>query len=384
MAFTKQQPKLRLLIVSVGSLVGQNILDSLEFPAFSRRHLVFVAGTNSLVMTANNFRCDECFLVPPTASPDYPERMSEVLREVRPDLVLCGRDADTAAMCRLMRADSSLPGKLPYGTLESVLTALDKWRTLLFCRKHGLPFADSFVMGRSGDLDALRAFTDKVGFPLIAKPVEGFRSTGVVFVRNWDETISVSEREGYMFQEFLGAPDALEDYFRSLDGPVPLFTEAPDVNPHNAFVAISSDGDISDVLVLYVHYNFGVSTLFRRVVHPELEGLTRSFAEALLSEGGYGPLQVQFRQDRQGQQKAFEMNLRTTGGTNAHLFMGHDELGFIVNDLLPEREFPVVNLPPADDLVVTKSPTAYTVEGAAAATLTEFGRWRADPRTEVD
>ncbi len=76
MAFTEQQPKLRLLIVSVGSLVGQNILDSLEFPAFSRRHLVFVAGTNSLVMTANNFRCDEFFLVPPTSSPDYPESIS--------------------------------------------------------------------------------------------------------------------------------------------------------------------------------------------------------------------------------------------------------------------------------------------------------------------
>lgn len=62
------QDKIKILIASVGSLVGQNILDALEFPEFNRRNLVHITGTNSISLTANNFRCDECYLVPPTAS----------------------------------------------------------------------------------------------------------------------------------------------------------------------------------------------------------------------------------------------------------------------------------------------------------------------------
>ena len=47
---------MKLLITSVGSLVGQGILDVLECPGRSRRGLVTVIGTNSLgVCAAEDF-----------------------------------------------------------------------------------------------------------------------------------------------------------------------------------------------------------------------------------------------------------------------------------------------------------------------------------------
>ena len=372
------RPELRLLIVSVGSLVGQNILDSLDFPTFSRRHLVFVAGTNSLEMSANNFRFDECFLVPPTSSPDYPDRMRQVLRDVQPDLVLCGRDADTAAMCKIMNEDSSLPGKLPYGAFQSVLYALDKWQSFLFCRKHDLPFAESFVVGSSADTQALREFTEKVGFPLVAKPVEGFASHGVFFVRDWNEAVTFLRRDGYMFQEYLGATDRIDQYFRFLDGPVPLFTEAPEGDHRSCHIQISPEGEIGEIFVQYADAVRGAAVSVRRIAHPELERLARSFATALVSEGGFGMLAVQFLPDRKGMQKAHEMNLRTSGTTFARLLMGQDDLGFIINALLPDRKFPVYTRPPsASDLVITKSLATYSVEEDAAATMTRSGHWRA-------
>ena len=372
----KCPPKLRLLIGSVGSVVGRNILDCLEYPAFNRRHLVHVAGTNSVAEAPNNFRCDECFLVPPTASPEYPERMKQVLHEVKPDVVLCGRDADTAAIHRLLQADNTLPGKLPYGSLESILIALDKLKTFQFCQEHGLPFADSFVLGRSGDLDDLHAFADRNGYPLIAKPIEGFRSSGVVFVRSRDELRSLSEHEGYIFQEYLGDRDALDDYFRSLEGPVPLFSEAPGMDPHNSFVIIGPDGSIGDIQVLHVFYHYGVGIIHRRVVHPEVEELTRAFAAAFYSEGGFGPLCLQFYPDRQGHQKAFEMNLRNTGATYALFLMGLDEIGIMINYLLPESNFPIVTVSNAHEHTITgKSSVTFAVEDSAVAALTRLGRW---------
>lgn len=372
-----QSQKIRLLVVSVGSLVGQNILDSLEFPAFNRRHLVHVAGTNSVAMSANNFRCDECFLVPPTASPEYPDRMRQILQEVRPDIVLCARDADTAALWQVMRSDPELPGRLPYGNLETILFALDKWRSHVFCQKHGLPFADSFALGRSGDVAALRAFADKVGYPMIAKPIEGFASKGVFFVRNWNEALAFAEREGYLFQEYLGPADAMDAYFAFLDGPKPLFAEAPNVNHHTCHIPISPAGEIGEIFVLRNHHNFGAVTRLQRVDHPELATLARAFAEAFVAEGGFGPLSVQFRLDRQGRHKAQEMNLRTTGSTFPRLMMGQDEIGYIVRDLLPDRRFPLYQKPePAYGLIVSKSLYSHSILESQMAALNEAGHWQ--------
>ena len=50
-----------LLILSVGSLVGTNILDAVE--AF--RPDLRVIGINSEAEALNNFRCDRVFLAPP-------------------------------------------------------------------------------------------------------------------------------------------------------------------------------------------------------------------------------------------------------------------------------------------------------------------------------
>jgi len=219
--------KIKILIVSVGSLVGQNILDALEFSECYRRNLVRINGTNSLALTANNFRCDECYLVPPTVSDEYPKIMKEIIRKTRPDLILSARDADTFALKKLKLEDDTLPGQLPYGSLNSVNYALDKWESNLFCKKYQLPFADSFIREEPNDIDALAKFIKRTGYPIVAKPIKGFASKGVFFIRSWEEAIQFYERSEYMLQEYLGKADDVNAYLSTLNGPKPLFTETP-------------------------------------------------------------------------------------------------------------------------------------------------------------
>ena len=142
---------MKLLITSVGSLVGKNILDVLECPGWSRRDLVRVIGTNSAADAANNFRCDRCYLVPATADAAYAARMREILLDEAPDLILCGRDADTLALSLLKAREPNIPGALPVGPPQTALIGLDKWETFQFSRRHGLPFAESFLVEKSGD-----------------------------------------------------------------------------------------------------------------------------------------------------------------------------------------------------------------------------------------
>ena len=189
---------MRLLITSVGSLVGQGILDVLECPGRSRRSVVTVVGTNSLADAPNNFRCDWCYLVPQTANASFPARIREILTAESPDLILCGRDEDTLALSRLKATDPTLPGVLPIGKPGAALIGLDKWQTWLFSRKHRLPMAETFMPGVSGDEAALEDFCREFGYPLIAKPARGFASIGVQFVRDADDLAQVVQREGYL------------------------------------------------------------------------------------------------------------------------------------------------------------------------------------------
>lgn len=373
-----KKERIRLLVVSVGSLVGRNILDSLEFSGLPRRGLVRLIGTNSVADAPNNFRCDECFLVPPTASPHYAAAMSSVIRRARPDLILSARDADTSALWSLLEADPSLPGRLPYGNLRTILYALDKWQSFLFCEKYGLPFARSLRADAGCELETLRAFVEAVGYPLIAKPVEGFASKGVFFARNWAEVLHFRDQAGYLLQEYIGEPEALEPYFRMLEGPKPLFSEAPGVNHHTCHIPIDPEGRVGEIFVLRNHHNFGAVTRLRRVHHPELEALARRFAEAFVTEGGRGPLSVQFREDRHGGHKAQEMNLRTTGSTHARLMMGQDELGWLVRNWVPGAgDFPLFERSePAFGLTVAKSLGSDMVWSSDVGALERKAHWR--------
>lgn len=115
----------------------------------------------------------------------------------------------------------------------------------------------------------------------------------------------------------------------------------------------------------------------QRVKNSELEELARTFAKAFVAEGGYGPLSIQFRPDKNGVEKAQEMNLRTTGSTYPRLMMGQDEIGYIINNLLPSADFPIYKRDdPGYDTVITKTLYSYSVSKDQLSALEDDGYWK--------
>ncbi len=340
--------QITLLITSVGSLVGQNILDALEYGDFYRRDKVRVIGTNSIAENSNNFRCDSCYLVPNTSSDEFKPLMTRIISEVRPDLILSGRDEDTEVMWRLMESNSNLTGVLPYGNLQTLIYALDKSQTWKFTQRHGLPFAETFLPRHSKNKSELAEFVEKVGFPLIAKPIRGFASKGVFYIRSWGDIEIIANYDDYMLQEYLGSPKALEEYFEKLDSLTPLFAHAPNIFHHSCHTVIGPNGDIAPIFISRNEHNSGVTVGFRKVENAELEKLAIEYAQAVYDEGGAGPLTIQFRQDREGNWKAQEMNMRTNGNTFPRLVFGQDDLGLIMKHFVPEVDFPIFSTPEGD------------------------------------
>ena len=373
-----QESALKLLITSVGSLVGKNILDVLEYPGLSRRASLQIVGTNSVADAPNNFRCDRCYLVPETAAADYGERVRDVLSKERPDLILCGRDADTLALSRLRAEGAGFHGALPVGTPASALIGLDKWETWQFSRRHGLPMAESFVPGRSGDAAAFDAFLDRAAYPLVAKPVQGFASRGVYFARNAADVRALAQRKGYLFQEYLGDPQVLQSYFESLSGPPPLYAQPPRAGHYSCQTVIAPDGTVAPAFVIYVHLEYGMALSSKRVENAELDELTVTYARALAGEGVAGPVNLAFREDRHGRFKLQEVNLRNSGSTLARFILGMDELYLIARAFVPEVSFPELH-PSASERSdhISKFLTVYAIPHSHVETLKTAGVWSA-------
>ncbi|MCO4319939.1 hypothetical protein [Aliidiomarina quisquiliarum] len=331
---------MKILITSVGSLVGQNILDVLEFSSFSRRSRVEVIGTNSVAASPQNFRCERVYLVGNTATEQFEADFTNILTVEKPDVILSGRDEDTFRVTQIVR-DLGSDARLPYGTMSSLETALNKIKTFEFCQKHNLPFAETFLSDDSDYLTGLKCFAEKNSFPLIAKPIQGYASKGVFFVRNMDELAVASRLQGYMFQEYLGDGEALTEYFHSMEHLIPLFAHAPNIHHHSCHAIIHPDGTFDDIFISRNEHDSGVTIGFKRVEDKELERITAQFLRAIYTEGGYGPITVQFRHDRYGHWKAQEMNMRTNGNTFPRFMMGQDDLGEIINYLLPDADFPI-------------------------------------------
>jgi hypothetical protein len=367
---------MKLLITSVGSLVGQGILDVLECPGRSRRALVTVVGTNSLADAPNNFRCDQCYLVPPTADASFAARMREILIVESPDLILCGRDEDTLALSRLKATHSELPGVLPIGKPDAALIGLDKWRTWLFSRTHGLPMAETFMPGVSGGQAALENFCREFGYPLIAKPARGFASIGVQFVRDANDLTQVMQRDGYLLQEYLGDPQALQAYFSAFRGLPPLFAHAPNADQYSCMAVICPAAEVGPLLCTWHRMDYGVSTRYERMSDPSLEQVAGAYMRALAAEGVAGPVNMNLRRDRQGAYKAVEINLRNTGATYPRFLMGLDEIYLIARAFVPHVDFPAREIAETDrpDRII-RYYSAHPVNDAQVTALTRAGVW---------
>ncbi len=368
--------KIKILMTSIGSLVGQNIHDVLEFPDFRRREDVFLIGTNSISGSPNNFRCDKCYIVPNTNTPEFRIKIIEIIKSESPDLILSGRDEDTETVAKILEEFPELGAKMPYGKARTLKFALDKWESWKFCQKYNLPFAETFVFGKSGDFSELEKFIQRVGYPLIAKPIQGFASKGVFFVRSLADAKVICQYEDYMFQEYLGEADSLNGYFNQLDGLTPLFAHAPNIYHHSCHTVIAPDGTCDPIFISRNEHDSGTTIGFKKVDDLELEELTLKYIAAFHEEGGFGPLTVQYRKDRNGTWKAQEMNMRTNGNTFPRFMMGQDDLGLIMRAIFPEKAFPVYVAPKdAQKFIIGKSLKSHVMLPSDLENLTQTKFW---------
>lgn len=137
-----------MLIMSGGSLVGQNVLDALA----DRRAGVKLVATNSVATDISLFDFDAAYLVPPTLDdpPAFETRFLDILAEEDPHLVVPCRDDDVVFLADQRERRPELADRLLCGDSDAARATCDKVASWRFARDNGLPFAPSLAKPRRG------------------------------------------------------------------------------------------------------------------------------------------------------------------------------------------------------------------------------------------
>ena len=360
--------KPRLLILSVGSLAAQNVIDALG----SRRDRCVLIGTNSVAEAAGNFRCDIAYLVPPAATGlEYIARVRELIEEEHPHLVIPARDEDVVALARL--GESAFRGDtvLLAGSADAALTWYDKVETARFAARHELPFAPTAETGS----EALK-FARTYRLPLIGKPRSGNGSRGVVLLRSVAEIErAFALRPDLIAQPYLDLPADIEALIAPFEAGLPFFFSFPEQTQYVITVIIGPDGALSQPFGWVCQLVGGQSVFGRRCDDPDLLEVSLAYARAGAAEGWRGPLNVQLKRTPEGKLIAFELNGRFGGGTAARTCFGFDEVGEAIRLFRPDIEFPSVAV--VGSVSAQKYMRTYPIPTEGVAALRSHGRWTA-------
>ncbi len=326
-----------LLLTSVGSLLGQNMLDTLA----DRRQAVRVVGINSLAQNPRNFHCDQIYLVPPTQEHDFLKHFEAILAKEKPDLILAGRDDDVLFLSDLKAKKPDLAARIPYGDSLSAEIMQDKLKSHDFAKSHALPFVDSCLLDATLGRTQLEAFLKQVGFPLILKPLAGFGSNGVCILTHPDQIEALWPfKNPMLLQPYLNPPPDLAAYFSQYQQAMPLFFQIPEEQQHAFQCIIGPQGEIGEGFCAKMKLVMGRVEQVERQYDSDLLALGLNCAKAFRDLGWRGSFNLQAKRNRQQQWQIFEFSPRMTGSLSARRLLGYDELGLLLAQFAPEARFP--------------------------------------------
>lgn len=321
---------LKLILLSAGSLLGQNILEMLE----PRRASVEVFGLNT-ISTPHFMRCDRSQIVPPTQSSAFLDSFKKLLSEYQPTWILPGRDDDVVFLSAFAEAHPEYRSAILTGPSHLAQTARSKALTRAWAEARHLPFAQSWSWA-----EAQNQLSD-LPYPLIAKPVEGFGSRNVYIIPD-AEALTPFQEPHWIFQEYLSPPAALPQLIEEYRKGVPLFFQIPEHTQYAGQGVIGPGGKILGTFTGVSHMVHGRCVFLAPFKHEAFAQLLDQYLRALTQEGWRGSVNVQAKPDSKGVWKTTELNLRMSGGSSARVPLGFDELGLLCQAYFPAHEIPLV------------------------------------------
>jgi carbamoyl-phosphate synthase large subunit len=360
-----------LLLLSGGSLVGQNVVQALA----DRRDQMQLIATNSDPREPSLADFDEDHLVPTTRESEeiVIGKICDISATTRIDLIIPCRDDDVLACARLIEQRPELASKVLAGSVDTALAMLDKYASWEFSRDHDLPFARSALLS---DRASVERAIEAIGFPMIVKPRSGFASHKTAIVTEPAALMNMAPNDELMAQEYLGDSGVLRSFLKSAaEGSIPLF-HSFEGDKVSIQTLIGPEGGYAEIVVTRNVMRSGVSVSVELDPSSDALDLGERCAREFSSAGWRGPLNIQCLRRPDGSLGIHEYNGRFTGATASRMHLGHDEVGTAL------RLFAGIDLPPPGlrfpRLAIRKQMVTRSVAQSFETQLRTTGHWRRD------
>lgn len=360
--------KVLLLLLSGGSLVGQNVVQALG----ARRRDVRLLATNSTADEPSLQDFDEVRLVPQTFKDEsrFEAVLTEWLESEPPALVVPCRDDDIVFLANFAKRRSDFARLFLTGAPEPAEAMLDKWRSWQLSHEHGLPFAPTMLPTAP---DVVDDFARDWGFPLLVKPRAGFASTRVTLILDRAQLDKVIGAKDMVVQKYLGPPKELDAYLQNLrEVGVPLF-HSFEAMKHSIQAMIGPNGTLAGVFTTLHRMRNGISVAVEEDFDEDAKALGERCAEVFARLGWRGPLNIQCQRTPEGQLSIYEFNGRFTGATAARALLGFDEVGMALR-LFSGTEIGTLATERATG--VLKQPSSRAVPRLMRQDMENTGIWR--------
>lgn len=291
---------MKVLVTGAGALLGQGVIRSLSEGLLGAT----IVAVDPSPLAPGLYWTPHRHLVPFASDPSYVEQFEKLLARERPDVVIPGTDVElTLFALHREQWEHRFSTHVLISSLDVVKIADDKYLTFCFLRDRGFAVPDSCL---TGDEDAL---IERVGFPLVVKPRIGARSVGMSIVADRDQLAhALAHGTNLVIQECVAS--ATDEYTAG---------------------TLTFDGRCEASIVMRRDLRDGNTYRAYVDTFPELNAQVVRFAEAL---GAFGPANFQFRLDKDGNAKVFEINARFSGTTPLRMRAGFNEVELVLRRLV--------------------------------------------------
>lgn len=297
----------------IGSGVGQSVINSCRLSNLPIKTVGF--GTNPFAYGA--YDCDSYDYLPSIYHEDYSDSLIEKCKLHNIDLFIPGLDDEVLTISENIEKFHE----------TGILVIVSKKELINLCRKKEKlgdelsKLTDVFVRSYNKNdlLDSPQS--NKIEFPMIAKPRGGFASRGIEIIHCLDDLKNVSEDS--IIQE-LALPNKNDPnydiYFQNLNKKKNL-----QVSEISIQVITDVNGKLIGRMASYNKLNNGVPIEVLPFENKEVWNVVDKLFPTLVKLGLRGPINIQGRITDKGL-RLFEMNPRFTGITGLRAIMGFNEV----------------------------------------------------------
>lgn len=282
-----------VLVTGIGGNVGQGILRNIR----SLNMPVRLLGCDISSFTAGNHLCEKVFKVPFSYEKEFIPSIQEIIQDEEVDMIIPSTDYE---IYYLGAHKSSLNTIILASDAEITEKFLDKYLTFLMCKKHNIPFAESWLPENYD-------FSED---NIIAKPRKGRGSRGILI-----NPSNISR---------LGDDYMIQKLYKGIEVTTTIY--------------YTKTGKIHGIFSLERELTNGTSskTIVNNKFNDQLEEMGRKFQK--LGEIR-GSINIQSIIGEDEEIKPFEVNCRISGTNSIRHQMGFQDVKYALQEFL-------LNIPP--------------------------------------